>query len=339
MKKDYIRLNINGDKTLTSIANHIGITPQELKEFHNALCQKNEKIYFDNLKGLKFVLVPTDYKTLQEKSSLLEAERPSNHYSKYFLFKNYSILETYERPNGEDLSIRYSIHIDFPECEDSLLIHLSQTDFVNPNEKPSDKLTELSLLCMESLYPIPIFLSEDGKMLSIHHENLVQKFDKNRNKIEDFFIGDFSKQYLDLFYINLIDENCFFNQLKSSFLYQTIFPDMKWFHKNRSWIEPFYIHQNSFPMACTFEADYHHGDENIEVSIQGWTSEPVTLQEVLLDKKNEETTHNPMKGKINLNYIISRKDKTLLKAESTIMLFYGDELYESHRIEIAAKSY
>lgn len=337
MKKEYIKFNISGDITLTSIANRIGITPEELKKFHNDLCQNQEKIYFDNLKGLKFIFVPTNYKTYEEEKALLEAERPSNHYYKDFLFKNYSVIETYEKPHKEDLSIPYSIVIDFPEKENSSLLYISHTDFINRNES---KMTELSILCMESIYPLPFLLSDNGKMLGIHyHKHIVEKFEKKRSDIEISFMSDISNQYLDLFYENLSNETFFFNQLKSNLLYQTIFPNMEWFHKNNSWVEPFYIQQNSFPMVCTFEADYHHGDENIEVSIQGWTSELVTLQEVLLDKKNEETTHNPMKGKITLRYVIRKKDKTLLKAESTIMLFYGDELYESHRIEIAAKSY
>lgn len=339
MKKDYIKFNIRGNITLTSIANRIGIAPEELKKFHNASCQKQEKIYFDNLRGLKFVLIPTNYKTPEEEVFLLELVRLSNQYSKDFLFKNYSVIETYEKPNEEDLSIRYSIHIDFPEKENSSLLNISQTDFINRNEKPSGKMTELSMLCMESLYPLPILISDSGKMLGIHHhKHLVEKFEKKRNDIEIFFISDASNRYLDLFYENLSDEDFFFNHLKSTLLYQTIFPDMKWFRKNKNWTESFFIHQNSFPVTCSFEVDYYHSDDNIEISIDGEISESISLQEVILGKKNEATPERSVEGKINFRYVISKKDKSLLKAVSTITLLYEKKLFERQHIEITSKN-
>lgn len=339
MKKKYKKFNISGDMTLTSIANRIGITPEELKKFHNDLCQKQEMIYFDNLKGLEFVLIPTNYKIPKEEEFSLETERPYYPYSQKILFKNYAVIETYEKPNQTKQEIRYSIHIDFPENKDSSFINFSITDFVKFDEKSSDKLTELSMLCMQSLYPLSILLSENGTMLRLHHhKNLVEKFEKNRNKLEDFFTGYSSNQYLNLFYKNISDENYFFYQLKSNLLYQTIFPDMKWFHKDKSWVQPFYIQQNSFPSDCIFHADYLHLDENIEINIQGLTSEKITSQEIVLGKKMDDITNRPMKGKINLRYVIRKKDKMLLKAETTISLLYENELLETNTIEIVANT-
>lgn len=69
MENDFIKYKVQPKDSLNSIAFRMNMNELELKEFHNKHCEKMDKLWFGNLQGVKFILIPISYisKTEQER--------------------------------------------------------------------------------------------------------------------------------------------------------------------------------------------------------------------------------------------------------------------------------
>ena len=64
--QNFIRHKVRPDDTLTSLAQRINISENDLKEFHNQNCGKMNKLWVTNLRGIEVVLIPTRFITEEE---------------------------------------------------------------------------------------------------------------------------------------------------------------------------------------------------------------------------------------------------------------------------------
>ncbi|MDR2238724.1 MAG: LysM peptidoglycan-binding domain-containing protein [Chryseobacterium sp.] len=61
MESSFIKYQVKPKDSLSSIALRMNMSVYDLKEFHNQHCGKMDKLWFENLTGVKFILIPVSY--------------------------------------------------------------------------------------------------------------------------------------------------------------------------------------------------------------------------------------------------------------------------------------
>lgn len=329
--------------TLSKIGQKVGMNADEVREFHNLNCEQNGLMWFNNLIGIEKIILPKVYKSAaQIKKENLEAV-PSKILSEEFYAKTYQVLESYESDFENKVEIGYTLDIQLKKMEDdqvkSLVASVHCYDFRKNGEKPDDKMSELSIACAESIAPLQLIISSEGQISGIFQfEKLGAIFDEKRKNLEEFFIGDVSKKYMDHFAKSLSDEKYFEKQIRSTLLYEVLFPSMAWFYKESSWKEDFYLVKNSFALNCIFNVEFiHSNEEHIQTNLKGEIQEKISLQELLKGKKFNEETEDPLLGLIEFKYTTHKHSKQLLQTEAGVALLHEGEVYRKQKIKLIAQ--
>ena len=337
---EFFTYKIRKGDTLSSLSLRTGISPEELKIFHNGNCGKMDKIWLDNLLGVDYILLPLNYISKEEKEKNKRRELPSMYLEKNFYSNLYHITETIEKSDQEKMVINYAVSLDFVDSNTSnYLLQISHHSFKKEGVKPDDKMSSLALACMENTFPIKFFLNQEGVILEIHeHDKIVANFKNKRPEIETFFIGDISKAYLDNYEEKISDAQFFLRQFLSTLLYQTLFPKFSWFYKNKAWNEKFSLINNSFPLECVLEAEFNHENEEfVNTIITGNVVEQCSLLELLKGIRFDEEPDEPIVGRIVLDYSTDKITKSLISANATITLWNEEDLYFKHQISIDSR--
>ena len=140
---------------------------------------------------------------------------------------------------------------------------------------------------------------------------------------------------MDKFAESLSNKQYFEKQLRSTLLYQVLFPKMTWFHKYDTWKDEFYLVKNSFPLNCIFNADFIHlDDDQIQTDIKGEIEDKISLQELLKGRKFEEEPEEPVVGVLEIKYTTQKQTKQLISAEAGIALLHEGEIYRKQKINL-----
>ncbi|MGU3373834.1 LysM peptidoglycan-binding domain-containing protein [Chryseobacterium sp. M5A1_1a] len=338
MEIDFLQYKVRNGDTLKSIASRLGMTGEELKLFHNAHCEKLDTIWFENLNEVKNIIAPIDFKTEKQKDQERKNILPLSQLSTSFFAKNYKVSETIEGPFEASVNIDYTIDIDVRKDKNKNIhiLSYSQKDFTSNGNPPDDKMGGLSLACMKSIMPIEFTLSDFGKINGFSdHKKIIKAFAVQRKDIEDFYIGEVTQKYMDLFERNIADETFFLQQFQSTLLFQTLFPKMDWFHKKTGWTESFYFFQNSFPVQCDMEIEQKEEDNNLVLTIlKGSIKESCSSQEIMRGIRIQEPSPEVALGDIILEYTTHKTDKNLLQVKGYTSLKHEDELIHQHKVTI-----
>lgn len=336
MKEEFITYKIRHGDTLSSLSSRLSINPDELKEFHNTHCGKMDKIWFDALLGVEYIVIPVNFKNEKQKAKEKSEELPPKFFQKDFFDPQYSVIEKFEKPLENDLEITYSVLLKVQDSKDkNFIAGIDRKNFKKNGETPDDKISSLSLACFDAISPVTVNLDSEGKLTGLYeYKKLVRKFTDKRADIEDFHTGEISKEYIDKFQDIISDEALFFTQLKSSLFYQALFPNREWFHKKSSWKEDFYFVQHSFPVKCKMEIEHHHEDLDVALTIiTGKNIENRSLQELLRGTRYQEESDDPFLGEIILKYTTHKKNKHLVQMEASAMLCHEDgELFQKQHL-------
>jgi len=335
--QNFIRHKVRPSDSLTSLAKRINLSENDLKEFHNQNCGKMDKLWVTNLRGIEVVLIPTHF--IIEKEYELQQRKmlPTESYFANFHLNKYSVEECFEQPEKEDLKFNYIINLNIHEKNGSFVSTIDLKDFTKNSNTPDDKISSLSLGCMKSLYPISFQLSDDGSIHScFEHQKVIEKFWSKRNDIEDFYIGEISKKYLDTFAQNISDEDYFLQQIQSNWLYQILFPNLKWFHHKTFWNEKFFIYRNSFPIEFEFKTENQYEDiYHIETILTGKIIENYSLRGLLKGIRIEdEDPENLIEAEIEIHYFTDRISKQLIEVKSSVSIWFLNELFQKHNLHI-----
>jgi hypothetical protein len=327
MNENILHYTIKPGDTLEKIGNTIGMTGNQLKDFHNSHCDKMDRLWFDNLTGVRQVIIPKSYKSPQQLIAEKEKELPHS-ITRDFYAASYFVKETFSNISGNDLNIEYKINIHLKESQTNTSDYVADIrcyDFKKDGTAPDDKMSAISLACMESIYPVSFVVPLKGKMTEIFEfEKLKQRFEKHRPDLENFFVGDIYNTYLEKFCTGLEKHDYILKQFSSTLLYQLLFPKMDWFHKTNVWTEEFYFLQNSFPIKCSMSAEYdHEGTEAVKTFLKGDIQDAFSLQEILRGVSFEEEPEELANGSIELQYLTDKKTKKMLQAEASVS--FGDE--------------
>ncbi|MBF8458403.1 hypothetical protein IV494_14560 [Kaistella sp. G5-32] len=330
--------DVTPNDTLVKIGQKIGMTADEVRDFHNLNCERNGLMWFNNLVGIEKIVLPKNYKSAAQIRKENLAAIPLKMMVPDFFAQTYEVLESYESDFENKVEIAYTLDIQLKKMEkNQIKVFVASVhcyDFKKNGEKPDDKMSELSIACAKSIAPINLIISPEGKISGIFEfEKLLKTFEDKRKDLEDFFIGEVSGKYMDQFAKSLSDEKYFEKQIGSTLLYQVLFPSMIWFYKESAWKEEFYLVKNSFPINCIFNVDFIHLDEaQIQTDIKGEIQDKISLQELLKGKKFEEEPEEPVVGLVELKYTTHKNTKQMLQAEAGIALLQEGEIYRKQKI-------
>ncbi|WP_126654018.1 LysM peptidoglycan-binding domain-containing protein [Chryseobacterium aureum] len=337
MEIDFLQYQVRNGDTLTSIASRLGMTSEELKLFHNSHCQKMEKVWFENLNEVKNICVPTNFKTETQKEEERKKSFPSG-FSESFLSKTYTVNETFENPFHPSVSIDYIIELALHKNKstDQYILSYSQNDFKSNGTTPDDKVSCISIACMQSIMPLDFIMNEQGIITGLaDHKKITEIFSGQRRELEEFYIGEVVQNYMDTFERSIQDEWFLLKQLKSTLLFQTLFPKTDWFQKETKWKEPFYFLQNSFPVQCEINIEQKNkGDQSVLTLLKGKITGFCTPQEILRGIQLQGPASQPAQGNIVLEYTTHKKNKNLLHAKASVLLSHEEACIHQHHINI-----
>lgn len=335
--QNFIRHKVRPDDTLTSLARRINISENDLKEFHNQNCGKMNKLWVTNLRGIEVVLIPTRFITEEEYLVQQHKMLPTESYFANFHLNEYSIEECFEQPGKENLKFNYTINLNIQKKNENFVVNIDLKNFTKNGNIPDDKISSLSLECMKSLYPISFQFSDNGIIDScFEHQKVVEKFKSKRNDIEDFYIGEISKKYLDTFAQNISDGDYFLQQIQSNWMYQIIFPNLKWLHHKSFWKEKFIIYKNSFPIEFEFKNENQYEDiYRTQTILTGKILENYSLRELLKGIQIEdEDPENFIEAEIEIRYFTDRISQQLMEVKFSVSIWFQNELFQKHNIHI-----
>lgn len=333
--------DVRPDDTLTKIGQKIGMSEDEVRDFHNHNCERNGLMWFNGLLGVQKLVLPKNFKSAAQIKKENSAAVPSKFLSPAFYADTYQVLESYESDFENMIAISYAVDIELKEIEEkqikSLVASVHCHDFKKNGEKPDDKMSELSIACAESIAPIKLKLSSEGKISGIFEfEKVLPTFEGKRKDLEEFFIGEVSTKYMDKFAVSLSNQKFFEKQINSTLLYQILFPRMSWFHREFEWKEDFHPVKNSFSTQCSFNINFIHlNEQQIEIDIKGEIQDKVSLQELLRGKKFNEEPEEAIVGLLELKYTTDKVTKQMLKYEAGIALFHEGEMYRKQKIVLS----
>ncbi|MDQ0594786.1 hypothetical protein QFZ37_003155 [Chryseobacterium ginsenosidimutans] len=329
--------------TLESVAEQLGISAEALKRYHNTYCDLKNLIGND-LTGVYKILTPPREKIAElkenQKQIILNSNLPALHLAEDFYALNYEASERFEQWDKEDLVIDYSVSVNLREMADKgLLAEIKTSGFKKNGQSSDDKMSMLSLACMESISPIVFIVPAQGKIKGFYeHKTLIKKFENKRPDLETFFVGDISRIYFDQFHKSLTDETDLLKQFRSALLYQILFPEMDCFRRKKEWEESFYVVPNSFPLRCRFHTEHNfENPDDVEIIIKGKIEESCSLQELLKGVKFDALPEDKVTGEIELHYTTNKETKQLKKIDASIILLYREELYQKHSLILRAK--
>ncbi len=340
MNENILLYQVEPGDTLDKIAGKIGMTGNQLKDFHNTHCGKMERLWFNNLTGVRQVIIPKEYKSPEQIRKEKEKELPPSRVTREFYAMGYTVKESFSDLSGIPLEIEYKIDVSFKKEQEinipDEVIDVTCYDFKKNGTTPDDKMSTISLACMEAIYPISLVIPFQGKISDVYHfEELSKRFEGKRPELEEFFTGKVYHTYLERFWLNLQHKNSFIKQVSSSLLYQTLFPRMEWFHKTNNWTQEFCLSQNSFPVKCSMNVEYNHEDpEFVQTLLLGQVTDSFSLQEILRGKSIDDPSQNPADGQIAFRYMTDKKTKKMLQAEASVILNNEDELYRKHTLKL-----
>lgn len=327
----------NGD-TLPSVSSRLNMSAEELKQFHNSLCLKMHRVWFENLNGVERLIVPLNFKTGKKRELEKRKMLPSYSLSDSFLMPVYHVSETFEGSRENPLAIHYDVQFDIrtDQKSDPYILTFRQNNFKTGDYIPDNKTENLTLACIKSIMPVDFSIDPDGHITGpADHQHLVEKFKDQRAELEEFFTGERSELYFDVFQNSISDQTFFLEQFKSTLLFQTLFPEMDWFRKNSVWSENFFFLKNSFPVQCSMRTEHEDLDHDLLTTVlRGGITDACSLQELKKGVRSNKPVGDPVSGEIILQYITHKETKKLFSAEASLSLSQENSLLQKHTLKI-----
>lgn len=344
-QENYIRYLIKPTDAFNAVASRVGIPDDVLMEFHNKRCGQLHKIWFNNLKGLEYILIPTRYISEEEKEELEKVHKnktlPPAQYFPKFHKENYTVEEVIHEALEKEIRITYDVRLDVKTDGNQNLLDFSLEGFTKDGNTPDDKISELSLECMASVSPIQFLMNNNGTLHScVEYEGLVRKFESKRPEIENFHIGETTEDYVQTFYNTLCNEDAFFRKMKSTLLNQVLFFNHEWFWRKQEWGVRLTIYKNTFPLVFGFHKEHFFEDEKqVKTLLKGQLSEHCNLRELLKSVRDEDDAvpQDPIEAEIEIRYFTDKETKQLVEAKAMLDIRNQGELYLTHQIHITQK--
>ena len=338
MDEEFFIYEVNYGEKLYEIAEKIGMTEEQLLDFHNSNCGDFNLPWFNNLAGIQKIVIPKNYKNPQQVWKEISERLPPKSMHKSIYEEKYFVQEIFEQIGEEKMEFEYFFEINLKQEKDKWIAETNKFRHITNHENPDKKTSNIGLLCMEAISPISIIISNSGgKIAILNPQDLLNKFEIKRNEIEEFYIDNISKKYLDDFQKELKLGGNFYEQICSTLLYQLLFPNLELFWEKKKFTRELFIVLNSFPVQFEFIPYFQLESDNIIIDFFGKITENCTISELLQnvrEEKEDKDLEKNIEGQINLSYIFN-SNKKLTNIEAAVFLWNDNELYLYHQIKIS----
>ncbi|WP_160139950.1 hypothetical protein [Chryseobacterium sp. c4a] len=336
MNEEFLIHDVLSGESLSTIAEKIGMTDVQLRDFHNENCRKVNLPWFYTFLGIQKIVIPKNYKSPEQLWNEISEKLPPQSLQPGMYEEKYVIQETFEQIGEEKMEHEYFLALNLKEIKESLIAEIKQSGHTINQRKPDKKTSNLGMACMEAIYPIQIPISNKGEMSVVPTEDLKKKFESKRIEIEEFYTDDISKKYLDNFQKELGKDGHFYQQFRSTLLYQLMFPDFELFWKKEKFVKELFVILNSFPIQCEFLPHHQINEDLININFSGKIIENCTLSELLQNVRDEDDEDkNRIIGQVNFRYVYNSKNKKFTDAEAEILVWNDDDLYLQHKLKIS----
>lgn len=338
MDDNFLIYEVKSGETLSSIAQNIGITEEQLRDFHNENCEKANLPWFYSFYGTSKIIIPKNYKRPEQIWKEITQNLPPKLLQESIYQEKYFVQETFEQVGEEKMQYEYIFELNLKQEKETWLASTKKSEHITNKENPDKKTSNLGLLCMEAISPIPIIISSKGEMLEISNpKDLEKKFENKRKEIDDFYTDDISKKYLDNFQKEISFEGNLFKRVSSTLLYQLVFINLEQFWIKETFTRRIFAILNSFSVECEFLPKHEINEDGIIISLKGKIIENCTLSELLQNIREEDEENeskNLINGEVNFSYIYNSKLKKITNAEAEILLWNDEDLYIQHQLKI-----
>lgn len=201
MKSHFKTHILQSGETLQSVAQHYGLTPQELRQYHNTYCVLADLIGYEFAAHLKTVLVP--HEPLAVKATTLQLVAPRFIDLKAIRKKiNYGVMFTVTTGN-EVTTMHYEVSVQCVDKQPSEyhLFEINRTSkiFIN-NLETNTIMNELAEKVSESLYPLVLVVNKNGRWKEVYNSVEIKKrWANHKQKIVDEYQGREIENYLAVF--------------------------------------------------------------------------------------------------------------------------------------------
>ncbi|SNV34708.1 Uncharacterised protein [Chryseobacterium taklimakanense] len=339
MKQGFEIYKVSPNETLEKIADKFDMNADQLRSFHNLYCNEAGLLWFNSFVGIEKILVPKNFKSAAERKKEHEKYFPRNLLFDGFYHETYQVREVFEDYGNKRLEIEYQLELKIQKEEEDRVVYVHTENHRKNLQPADDKISSISIACMEAINPVGFLLDKEGKLKQLAHPDLYfKRFSEKRKDIEDFHTGEIAVLLFDKFQENLKDEHYIFEKFSSTLLFQSLFFGMNWFHKNNTWLEKKILNINSFPVEIKFQAVYEHEEsEFAKTKISGTVAEQLDMLYFLVGKRRSEEIQNPVKANYNVTYLTDKLQKTLNSVEANITFFVDDRQYSSHTLHISSE--
>lgn len=259
-------------ETLESISEEIHLeNPEYLREFHNAHCEKEDRILEALVPGKK-LLVP-DISSIREyngrndapfKNPKLNPEIPFNpeNFSRIF-----SVVSKETGDNGleeKSNTLTYTVSLKWLKKEEDR--HIFQIFKNNFSEGDGSMMADIAAESIRSLNPVEIKTDLKGNVLKVSlPEETIRNFGKIRERLADLFPDPYAQIYLKEFETAVLDQRIFDIRMKEDVFIKTYFAALR----------------NGFKNGKSFLRQ-SVGEENIHIDIRQWVEGPDYGHEIVL---------------------------------------------------------
>lgn len=210
MAEKYLIHKLKKGDTIESLVLELGITPEEVRGFHNIHCKDENSIIYDLPTHLTELLVYPHIRQIKKENY------PTAQFSGYTLsFKpnlkkvNYGVMYTIKSGETEITTIKFDVSIAFIEKDQNghFVYEINKFEtYINDIEADSmiDKLAEK---ITKVIYPLQIITNQENKFIDISNfEEIKKRWEIEKEKTNEYFDGDWSKNFQE------ISEKVFKNQ-------------------------------------------------------------------------------------------------------------------------------
>lgn len=201
IEKKIERYKLKPKDTLESLATYFGIDISYLRDFHNIYASTEELISINIPKTLDFIYIESRFeeKVNADKTKIELESGQVLHLKPPKTTTNYGVSYTITENNDEN-EIKFETSVTFLKQTGSFyLFEISRNpeQYIN-TEIANSFLDEMASQCGQTLYPLQIITDASGSWLDINnHDDIIARWGATRKKLEEYYEGDWCKNYLD----------------------------------------------------------------------------------------------------------------------------------------------
>jgi hypothetical protein len=226
MSTKYRTHPIKKGDTIQSLAIELGITPDEVRGFHNTCCKNEDTIGFELPTHLVQLFVyphireikKENYPTATFESGYNLRANPKKDKVNYGV--TYTITD-----NTIVNKISYTLSLECKQTSNGhFLYEINKFETYINNLDPEILADELAEKVARVLYPLKVIINPEGKFIGIHNfEEINKRWKKEKEKLLEYYQGDWANKYLDLTETTLQSESSLQRALSGDWFLSSFF--------------------------------------------------------------------------------------------------------------------